>query len=93
SDFVRRFIHAAPSNKIFIFGADTRHPASSVAYAWQARRWLTYALEGEVNEGLVTEKEAISLAGRFMRENQYECLRVEEKRRLVTEAMSEAAAG
>jgi hypothetical protein len=93
SDFVRRCIHAVPSNKIFIFGGDTRHPSSSIAYAWQARRWLTHALEGEVNEGLLTEKEAIALAGRLMRENQYECLRVEDKRRLVTEAMSEAAAG
>lgn len=93
SDFVRRFIHAVPSNKLLIFGGDTRHPSSSIAYAWQARKWLTYALESEVNECLLTEKEAIALAGRFMRENQYECFRVEEKRRLVAEARAEAAAG
>ena len=72
-DFVRRFIHAAPANKLFAFGGDTGWPTGSVAYAIQARRWLTRALQGEVDDGLLTETEAIELATRFMRGNQQTC--------------------
>ena len=79
-DFVRRYIHAAPANKLFIFGGDTRWPSGALAYAHQARAWLTRALQGEVDEGLLSEQEAIALARRFMRDNQYACFRLEEKR-------------
>lgn len=84
--FVRRFIHAAPANKVFIFGGDTFWPQASVAYAHQARTWLTRTLQAEVNDGLLSEKEAIRLATRFMRENQYDCFHVEEKREKVLRA-------
>ncbi len=72
-DFVRRFIHAVPANKLFAFGGDTSWPTSSVAYAIQARRWLTRALQGEIDDGLLTEVESIELATRFMRGNQEAC--------------------
>ncbi|MEE3258339.1 MAG: amidohydrolase family protein [Candidatus Latescibacterota bacterium] len=72
-DFVRRFIHAAPASKLFAFGGDTRWPTSSAAYAIQSRRWLNRALQGEVDDGLLTEAEAIELATRFMRGNQEAC--------------------
>ncbi len=76
-DFVRRMIHAAPSNKLFAFGGDTSWPNASVAYAVQARQWLTRALQAEVDEGLMTEREAMALATRFMRTNQEECFDLE----------------
>lgn len=79
-DFVRRYIHAAPANKLFIFGGDTFWPTGAVAYAHQARQWLTRALEAEVQERLLTEKQAIGLAQRFLRENQYLCFHVAEKK-------------
>jgi hypothetical protein len=79
-DFLRRYIHAAPANKLFIFGGDTGWPSGSLAYAHQARTWLTRALQAEVDDGLLSEKEAIALATRFMRDNQYACFRVEEKK-------------
>jgi predicted TIM-barrel fold metal-dependent hydrolase len=85
SDFVRRFIHAAPANKLFAFGGDTLWPQAAVAYAYQARRWLTHALQGEVDDGLLSEKEAITLAARLMRDNQYACLRVAEKKATATQ--------
>ncbi|MCS6859030.1 MAG: amidohydrolase [Abditibacteriales bacterium] len=72
-DFVRRMIHAAPANKLFAFGGDTRYPNAAAAYAMQARRWLTRALQAEVDEGLLTERAAMALATRFMRTNQEEC--------------------
>ena len=79
-DFVRRYIHAAPANKLFIFGGDTHFPAASLGYSIQARRGLIRVLEGEVADGLLTEKEAIHLANRLMRDNQYDCFQVEAKR-------------
>lgn len=73
TDFVRRFLHAAPINKLFAFGGDTRWPTSALAYAIQARKWLTKALEAEVGEGELTEREAMDVATRVMRANQLGC--------------------
>jgi hypothetical protein len=81
SDFVRRFIHTAPANKLFAFGGDTRWPSGAVAYAQQARTWLTRTLQAEVTDGLLTETEAIALAQRFMVDNQYACFRLTELRK------------
>ena len=72
-DFVRRMIHAVPTNKLFAFGGDTFRPNAAVAYASQARQWLTRALQTEVDEGLLLPAEAIALATRLMRTNQEEC--------------------
>jgi hypothetical protein len=86
ADFVRRFIHAAPANKLFVFGGDTGWPAASLAYAHQTRRWLTRTLHAEVQEGLMSEGEAIQLATRFMRDNQYDCFRVAAKKQNAAKA-------
>lgn len=72
-DFVRRFIHTVPINKLFVFGGDTGWPSASVAYAKQARRWLTRALQAEVDDGLLSEAQAIEVATRLMRQNQLDC--------------------
>lgn len=77
AEFVRRCIHAAPLNKIFGFGGDTRWPTSAYAYALQARKWLTKALQAEVTDGELTEREAIEIAGRLLRENQIACFDLE----------------
>ncbi len=87
-EFVRRFIHAAPANKLFLFGGDTGYPGAALAYAKQARAWFTRAMQAEISDGLLTENQAIDLARRYMRDNQYECFRVEEKK-----AILRAAAG
>ncbi|MCC6456357.1 MAG: amidohydrolase family protein [Caldilineaceae bacterium] len=88
--FVRRFIHAAPANKLFAFGGDTGWPTASVAYAHQARRWLTRALQAEVDEGLLCEADAIALATRVMRANQYACFHVDEKKQTLLQLHQEA---
>ena len=69
-EFVRSFLHAVPASKLFAFGGDTRWPTSACAYAMQARRWLHRALQAEVDDGDLTEREAIALATRLMRGNQ-----------------------
>ncbi|MBI3909584.1 MAG: amidohydrolase family protein [Armatimonadetes bacterium] len=87
ADFVRRFLHAVPANKLFGFGGDTRPPTSAVAYAWQARRWLTRALEAEVAAGDMTEKQAMRVATRLLRGNQYACFDIEGTRAAIKQRM------
>lgn len=76
-DFLRRFLHAAPCNKLFAFGGDVRWPTMTIAFAAQARDWLRRTLESEVADGDLTEAEAISVAARLMRDNQYACFDLE----------------
>lgn len=89
-DFVRRYIHAAPANKLFAFGGDTAWPTSSVAYAIQARKWLTRALEAEVRDGDMSERQAMDYATRLMQTNQQACFDVEGTRAAIA-AVQEAA--
>ncbi len=77
ADFVRHFIHAAPANKLFAFGGDTDSPTSAYAYSLQMRRYLTKALQAEVDEGEMTESEAIRFARRVLFDNQMSCFDVE----------------
>lgn len=79
-DFVRRFLHAAPSNKLFAFGGDTGWPTSAAAYAIQARRWLNRALQAEVDDGLLIERDAMQIATRIMFDNQYDCFRMADRK-------------
>ena len=76
-DFVRRFLHAVPSSKLFGFGGDTFWPTAAIAYSIQARRGLHRALRAEVAAGDLTEQQAIKLARRLMHDNQYACFDVE----------------
>jgi predicted TIM-barrel fold metal-dependent hydrolase len=77
TQFIRRMIHAVPANKLFAFGGDSFVPAASVGYAFQARAGLTRALQAEVDAGDLSEKQAISLAQRFMQSNQRACFDLE----------------
>lgn len=77
ADFVRRAIHSVPINKIFGFGGDTMWPTSVVAYAKQARHWLTFALQSEINDGFLTEAQAMSIAHRLMEQNQRDCFDID----------------
>ena len=87
-DFVRRFLHAVPMNKLFAFGDDSTTPSMAYAYAVQMRRWLTKALEEEVADGLLTTRQAIDSATRLLRGNQLACFDIEGRQRAVREAMS-----
>lgn len=86
ADFVRRLIHAVPINKLFAFGGDTFWPYAAVAYAHQARAWLTRTLQAEVDEGLLDEAAAIHLATRLMRDNQLDVFDLAGKRAAIRAA-------
>jgi polyhydroxyalkanoate synthesis regulator phasin len=54
------------------------------------RRYLTKALETEVEEGELTEAQAIAFAQRIMYENQMQCFDVEATRTANVEALTAA---
>jgi hypothetical protein len=87
-DFVRRWIHAAPANKLFGFGGDTFCPNATAAYAAQARKYLTRALQAEVDDDLMTMQEAMRFAERVMHENQAECFDLEGTRKAIRETLA-----
>jgi uncharacterized protein len=78
--FVRQYLHAAPINKLFVFGGDTQRPRSAVAYSRQARVGLARALQAEVEAGELTEAEAQAVAQRVMRDNQYAAMDIAARR-------------
>ena len=86
AQFVRNFIHGAPINKLFAFGGDTQTPTSSYAYAIQMRRYLTDALQGEVDDGYLCEAEAIEIVTRLTRDNQIACFDLNGTRTAIHEA-------
>ena len=88
SDFVRSFIHAVPTNKLFAFGGDTFLPTVAVGFARQTRRWLAHTLEQEIKEGWLTEKQAIDLATRFLQTNQQACFDLSATRAGIKTAMA-----
>ena len=89
SDAVRKVVHSVPSNKLFAFGGDTFWPMTTWAYAAQARAWLTRALQAEIDDGLLTEREAIDLATQWMLNNQRQCFNVEATRAAIHRAQNQ----
>lgn len=90
-DFVRRFLHAAPINKLFAFGGDTFWPTNAYAYAIQMRVGLTESLQMEIDHGTLTEPEAIEIATRVLYANQYECFDIEGTRSAIRKTAEHAA--
>jgi hypothetical protein len=83
ADFVRRFIHAVPTNKLFVFGGDAIAPAHTIGFALQARGWLARCLQQEVDEGLMSERKAIELARFLMLDNPRGYFEIERKQGLL----------
>ncbi len=69
---VRSLIHAVPTNKVFGFGGDTVWPTAAAAFAAQCRSWFARAMWQEVDEGYMSERQAIDVARRVLRANQRE---------------------
>jgi predicted TIM-barrel fold metal-dependent hydrolase len=84
--FVRRFIHAAPINKLFGFGGDTHYPTAAYAYCLQMRKWLTRALSAEVDAGELSEAQAMEVASCIMRKNQLACFDLTQTRAAIRAA-------
>jgi predicted TIM-barrel fold metal-dependent hydrolase len=70
--FVTEFLTAVPVNKLLGFGGDYIPIEPVIGHARIARRGLALALTSLVDDGWLTEAEAIDAAGRVLRENALE---------------------
>jgi hypothetical protein len=57
-----------------------------MAYAIQARNEIRRALEAEIADGYLTEKQAIAFATRIMNTNQYDCFDISGTRSNIVKA-------
>jgi hypothetical protein len=87
-NFVRSYLHAAPINKLFAFGGDCFSPTHCVAYSLQTRKWLTRALQAEVEAREMSEQEAIAIVTQITRTNQQACFDIEGRRAYLREALA-----
>ena len=75
-----RMLHEAietlPSNKIFAFGGDFIIPEGAYGHSVMARRVVSRVLTEKVEDGSLTEDEAVALARRILRENAAEFFRL-----------------
>ena len=75
-----RMLHEAietiPANKIFAFGGDFIIPEGSYGHSVMARRAVSRVLTEKVEDGYLTEDEAVALARRILRENAAEFFRL-----------------
>lgn len=85
-EFVRRALHGLPSNKLFAFGGDCHWPTEVIGFATQARRWLTIALQNEIDEGFITEKQAIEITTRMMQTNQRQVFDLDKTRKAIAKS-------
>jgi predicted TIM-barrel fold metal-dependent hydrolase len=77
--FVKEFLMAVPANKLFTFGGDYTAVENVVGHAEIARHGLSLALNGLVNEGWLTEQEALALVDPLMRGNALNTFHITEK--------------
>ena len=78
-------LETVPANKIHGFGGDFIFVEGTYGHAVIARREIARVLAEKVEEGRFSEKQAVGIARRLLRENALESFRVEEKRRIYAE--------
>ncbi len=88
-EFVRRALHGLPLNKLFVFGGDCVWPTEVVGFAAQARHWLTVALQSEIDDGFISEPQAIQIATRMMQTNQRSVFDLDRTRNAIASFKSE----
>jgi hypothetical protein len=57
-----------PSNKIFAFGGDFIIPEGAYGHSVMARQAITRVLTEKIEDGYLSEDEAVRLAGRILRD-------------------------
>jgi len=79
--FLHEWLETVPANKIMAFGGDYNHVESVYGHSVMARAVVAKVLTEKVEGGYITEKEAIDIAGRLLRENALEIFKLEGKSR------------
>jgi predicted TIM-barrel fold metal-dependent hydrolase len=80
-DFLKKFIVAAPSNKIFTFGGDYIVVEPVLGHALIARQGIATALSELVEEGWLGLDDALNLIDPIMRQNAIAVFNIEEKKK------------
>lgn len=75
--FLKEALLTAPANKLFVFGGDYITVETVVGHARIARRGIVQALTELVEEGWLSETEALEVAWRLMRGNALEVFDIE----------------
>jgi len=86
-EFVRKFIHTVPTNKLFAYGGDTHWPTTAVGYTVQARNWLSKTFANEVELGDLSMKQAKEILLKITRENQYEVFDITGTRKSIQDSL------
>jgi predicted TIM-barrel fold metal-dependent hydrolase len=86
--FLKQFVTAVPSNKLFAFGGDYRIAEPVYGHLRIARDGIARALTELVDEDYLDCSEAVTVARRILRENAMEFFRIEEKRRRAREVIA-----
>lgn len=80
-EFLKSYLVAAPSNKIFTFGGDYRPVECVLGHAIIARQGITRALDELVGQGWLGRDDALGLVEPIMRGNARRVFNLEEKTR------------
>ena len=84
--FLKEYLMAAPSSKIFTFGGDYITVETVYGHSQIARPGIAQALSELVEEGWLTETDALALVEPLMCGNAREVFRLEEKRKILETA-------
>jgi uncharacterized protein len=82
-DFLKKFLVTAPSNKIFTFGGDLLSVETVLGHAIMARRGIALALSELVEEGWMSEKNALELIDPIMHGNAERIFNLSEKTKVL----------
>jgi predicted TIM-barrel fold metal-dependent hydrolase len=78
-NFLKQYIVTAPANKIHVFGGDYQYVESVVGHARIARNGVCAALYELVQEGYLSEKDALELVEPLLRGNARRIFQLEKK--------------
>ncbi|MCP4451540.1 MAG: amidohydrolase family protein [Planctomycetes bacterium] len=71
TDFLKKALVTAPANKILTFGGDYILVEPVLGHAQMARHGITLALKELIEDGWLSQADALALVGPLMRENAY----------------------
>jgi predicted TIM-barrel fold metal-dependent hydrolase len=78
---LHEWIETIPSNKILGFGGDYRFVEGSYAHSRMAREGVTQVLTQKIEEGYLTEEEAVEMGRKILRENAWDLFGLERRKR------------
>ncbi len=91
--YLHEWLETVPANKIMAFGGDHTNVEKTYGHSVMARKVVAKVLTEKVAAGYFTEKEAIDIANRLLRENALEIFKLKGKTRDLTSLPSLSTKG